>query len=97
LNKSTVASNKGEKFLDRFPCAQCGAVLKYAPGTSTLVCDYCGFENHIEHRAGRIEEYDLQEALRQLSQPRTETAKPQTHYEECGDGVQYEPTDHAVE
>ena len=97
MNKSTVASNKGEKFLDRFPCAQCGAVLKYAPGTSTLVCDYCGFENHIEHRAGRIEEYDLQEALRQLSQPRTEPAKPQIHCDECGAGFQFEASVHAGE
>jgi uncharacterized Zn finger protein (UPF0148 family) len=97
LSKSAVASNKGEKLLDRFPCAQCGAVLKYAPGTSTLVCDYCGFENHIEHRAGRIEEYDLQEALRQLSQPRMEPAKPQIHCDECGAGFQFEASVHAGE
>jgi len=97
LNKGAVASNKGEKFLDRFPCAQCGAVLKYAPGTRTLVCDYCGFENHIEHRAGHIEEYDLQEALRQLSQPRMEPPKPQIHCDECGAGFQFEASIHAGE
>jgi len=97
LNKSALASNKGKKFLDRFPCTQCGAVLKYAPGTSTLVCGYCGFENHIEHRAGRIEEYDLQEALRQLSTPRTEPAKPQIHCDECGAGFQFEASVHAGE
>ncbi len=92
-----VSSVKAVNDLERFPCTQCGAVLKYAPGTSTLVCDYCGFENHIEHCAGRIEEYDLQEALRQLSQPRTEPAKPQIHCNECGAGFQFETSVHAGE
>jgi DNA-directed RNA polymerase subunit RPC12/RpoP len=92
-----VSSIKAAKVLDRFPCTQCGAVLKYAPGTSKLVCDYCGFENHIEHRAGRIEEYDLQEALRELSKPLTEPAKPLIHCDECGAGFQFEASVHAGE
>ncbi len=28
---------------ERFPCAQCGAQLEFAPGTTTLKCPYCGF------------------------------------------------------
>jgi len=92
-----VVENKTAKDLEHFPCAQCGAVLKYAPGTSKLVCHYCGFENHIEHRADPIEEYDFQEALRQLSEPRTETAKPQIHCDECGAGFQFEASVHAGE
>ena len=85
------------KNLERFPCVQCGAVLKYAPGAHKLVCNYCGFENQIEHRTDRIEEYDLQEALRQLSEPRTEPAKPQIHCDECGAGFQFEASVHAGE
>ncbi len=83
--------------IERFPCSQCGAVLKYAPGTRTLVCDYCGFENHIEQRTGSIEEYDLHDALLQLSQPRTEPGKPQIHCDECGAGFQFEASIHAGE
>jgi len=92
-----AVTNKSANDIARFPCSQCGAVLKYAPGTSIQVCDYCGFENHIEQPAGRIEEYDLQEALRQLSQPRMEPAKPQIHCDECGAGFQFEASVHAGE
>jgi len=97
MSLKAVSSNKTAKGLEHFPCTQCGAVLKYAPGTSSLVCDYCGFENHIEHRAGLIEEYDLQEALQQLSKSRTEPAKPQIHCNECGAGFQFEASVHAGE
>ena len=31
----------------QFACEQCGAVLSYAPGTSQLVCSYCGHRNQI--------------------------------------------------
>ncbi len=30
-----------------FPCKQCGATLRYAPGTDALVCDYCGTRNRV--------------------------------------------------
>lgn len=85
------------KELEHFPCRQCGAVLKYAPGTTHLVCDYCGFENPIEHRAGFIQEYDLRTALQQLSQPRTEASKPQIHCDECGAAFQFDANQHAGE
>jgi len=97
MSMSAASSNKVAEGLEHFPCTQCGAVLKYAPGTRTLVCNHCGFENQIEHRAGRIEEYNLQDALRQLSQPRTEPAKPQIHCNECGAGFQFEASVHAGE
>ena len=31
----------------QFPCQQCGADLKFAPGTNSLKCPYCGSENEI--------------------------------------------------
>lgn len=86
-----------EKGVERFPCKHCGAVLKYAPGTQNQICEYCGFENHIEHRIGLIEEYDLQEAMRQLSMPHSEPVKPQIHCAECGAGFQFEASVHAGE
>lgn len=49
---------------ERFPCMQCGAILKYAPGTQHQVCEYCSFENKIDLKAGVIEEYPLKEALK---------------------------------
>lgn len=31
----------------RYPCQQCGAELRFAPGQTVLKCDHCGFEQHI--------------------------------------------------
>ena len=81
----------------QFPCKQCGAVLKYAPGTEYLVCEHCGAENQIELRTGKIEEYDLRQALQQVSQSGTEPTVPSIHCDECGAGFQFEAKNHAGE
>ncbi|MCQ0970646.1 zinc ribbon domain-containing protein [Paracoccus sp. TK19116] len=31
----------------RYPCENCGASLRFQPGQTTLVCDYCGHEQRI--------------------------------------------------
>jgi DNA-directed RNA polymerase subunit RPC12/RpoP len=51
-----------------FPCESCGAKLKFAPGTTSLKCPYCGHENPIpapdEVQAREaVAELDLQTAL----------------------------------
>lgn len=43
----------------RFPCHNCGAKLAFAPGTSVLKCEYCGFENEIPQSAEEIQELDF--------------------------------------
>lgn len=49
---------------ENFPCAQCGAMLRYRPGTSVLHCDYCGHDNPIEpDEAAIIVEHDFRAAL----------------------------------
>lgn len=82
---------------ERFPCKQCGAILKYAPGTQHQICEYCSFENHIELRAGIIKEYPLQEALQQLSKPLNTSVKAQIHCDECGATFKFESSIHAGE
>ncbi|MGR9044158.1 MAG: primosomal protein N' (replication factor Y) - superfamily II helicase [Gammaproteobacteria bacterium] len=82
---------------EHFPCTQCGAILQYAPGTTKLVCGYCGFENPIEPRIGAIQEYDLKEALKQLASPRKVSPKPLVHCDECGAGFRFEASLHAGE
>jgi len=46
-------------------CENCGALLKFKPGTTSLVCEYCGAKNEIGHPgAGNvIRETDLEEFL----------------------------------
>ncbi len=80
-----------------FPCQQCGAILKYAPGTQHQLCEYCNFENKIAVRAGSIKEYPLQQALEKLSQPVDTSPRPQIQCDECGAGFQFESSVHAGE
>jgi len=42
-------------------CKSCGAILKFAPGTNNLTCEYCGHENEItrSHDAEDITELDF--------------------------------------
>jgi len=81
----------------RFPCTQCGAVLKYAPGTQYQACEYCDFENNIELRAGSIKELPLHQALQQLSESSVTTVKNNIHCDECGATFQFKSSVHAGE
>ncbi len=50
----------------RFPCRKCGAELNFAPGTTTLQCQYCGTENAIPTSADQVRELDFRAYLRRL-------------------------------
>ena len=56
--------------LRQFSCKDCGADLKFAPGTNALKCPYCGVENEIETTeeavADAVEELDFREHLAKL-------------------------------
>lgn len=43
----------------RFPCQQCGAELQFQPGTTSLKCQHCSFENLIPQSEEEIEEIDF--------------------------------------
>jgi uncharacterized Zn finger protein (UPF0148 family) len=81
----------------QFPCQNCGAVLKYAPGTEHLTCEYCGTENQIELKQAQIEEYDLQRALESLPESQAKATALSIHCDECGAGFQFEAKNHAGE
>ncbi|MBN8578456.1 MAG: hypothetical protein J0L66_16045 [Cytophagales bacterium] len=47
-------------------CKECGALLKFQPGTNHLTCEYCGTKNEIaqpEEAAGTIKENSLEDFL----------------------------------
>jgi len=54
--------------VQRYPCGQCGAQLDFAPGTSVLKCQYCGFEQVIPTSEEQIEELDFHEYLAKVPQ-----------------------------
>jgi len=52
----------------RWPCSQCGAQLRYAPGQTSLTCDHCGHTQEIpgeapQSRARALQELDLGHGL----------------------------------
>lgn len=52
----------------KFDCTGCGADLVFEPGTTSLICPYCGRENTIAKSNEAIEELDLQKFLQQASE-----------------------------
>lgn len=52
--------------LKAFDCNNCGAGLKYKPGTTTLVCEYCNTKNTIPKEETIIEETDFEAYLEKL-------------------------------
>lgn len=83
----------------RFPCEQCGAQLRFAPGQDSLTCGHCGHEQDIPHteeeRANALLELDLHEALaNHLSPDAMETTRV-TGCENCGAQVEFDAAEHS--
>lgn len=65
-----------EKELKVFQCSNCGAELKYKPGTTTLVCDYCDTKNDIpQEEETVIEELDFESYIENLESENLEAEK----------------------
>lgn len=83
-----------------WPCEQCGADLRYAPGQTDLVCDHCGHRQRVAERrapATPLREIDLALGLRddlpadQMQEVRT------TRCPNCGAEVEFDGASHATE
>src|SRR5919206_1573238 len=48
----------------KFPCEGCGADLRWEPGVTALLCEYCGFSKEVAAPSARIEERSVDAALR---------------------------------
>ena len=89
----------------RYPCDQCGAELRFAPGQSVLKCDHCGHEQKIaapqggpwEGKSKPFQELDL---ARGLSDDLPATASEEvrsTHCTNSGAVVEFQGANHATE
>ncbi len=56
---------KTKDISNQLDCRECGALLRYAPGTTHLKCEYCGCENEIKAAAEPtvVEEIDFEKFL----------------------------------
>jgi ribosomal protein S27E len=84
----------------RFPCTQCGADLRFAPGGGQLVCDHCGHTEMVSQpRASHqpISELDFRRAVEaRLPEAEMETIRI-TGCPNCGAEVVFDPAVHATE
>lgn len=86
----------------RWPCEQCGAQLRFAPGQTRLVCDHCGHEQEIPaaaapSRARALQELDLGRGLRDDLADRDMVEVRTTSCPSCGALVEITGATHATE
>ncbi|MFC3086364.1 zinc ribbon domain-containing protein [Tabrizicola soli] len=86
----------------RWPCEQCGAQLRYAPGQTRLVCDHCGHVQDIPasaagDRSRALQELDLARGLRDDLADRDMVETRTTSCPNCGAQVEITGATHATE
>ncbi len=86
----------------RWPCEQCGAQLRFAPGQTRLVCDHCGHVQDIpaeapRRRAKALQELDLARGLRDDLSSGDMVEVRTTSCPNCGAQVEITGATHATE
>ncbi|TRD20670.1 TFIIB-type zinc finger domain-containing protein [Palleronia caenipelagi] len=83
----------------RFPCPQCGADLRFDPGSGDLSCDFCGHREHLTPEAApsAIRELDFETAIaNRLPQAEIEVTQV-SRCTNCGAEVAFDEAQHATE
>lgn len=65
-------------------CINCGAELKYQPGTTTINCAYCGHEEHIDLSDNSFEELELYPYLKKMGAQKHSEEITMLHCKNCG-------------
>ena len=65
-------------------CEQCGAELRYKPGSDQIQCEYCGFEAFIENDKNSFEELELQHYLEVTGKQAHSETIELLHCKNCG-------------
>ncbi|MFH6603251.1 DNA helicase PriA [Maribacter algicola] len=65
-------------------CANCGAEMKFKPGSHQLKCEYCGYEEFIEQAKSSFEELELQHYLKAVGQNAYTETIDLLHCKNCG-------------
>ena len=86
----------------RWPCAQCGADLRYLPGATEMRCDHCGHVQPIpdqpsERKTRALGEIDLQRGLSDDLAPAEMQDVRTTPCPNCGAQVEFNGATHATE
>jgi DNA-directed RNA polymerase subunit RPC12/RpoP len=78
-----------------FACGNCGAVLRFSPGTEALRCSYCGHVTRIDAAPQVVEEQDLDDAVARLGDATPPTKAVEARCEGCGAGFTFAAPLHA--
>ena len=76
-----IASQKSEL---KKACVNCGAELLYAPGTTTLNCEYCGHTEEILATENSFEELELKDYLSKMGGQSHSEEISMLHCKNCG-------------
>ncbi|MGY6536827.1 MAG: primosomal protein N' (replication factor Y) - superfamily II helicase [Pararhodobacter sp.] len=97
MDETTAPSPAGDRH--SFPCAQCGAQLRFAPGQKQLTCQYCGHEQDIpfsdDDRATALQALDLASALANRLPDEVMEETRTLNCQTCGAQVEFDPNTHA--
>ncbi|WP_350284233.1 DNA helicase PriA [uncultured Croceitalea sp.] len=66
------------------PCINCGAELKYQPGTKNVSCDYCGHQEVISLDENGFKELELYPYLNQMGAQKHSEEISMLHCKNCG-------------
>lgn len=65
-------------------CSNCGAELKYKPGTSTITCEYCGHDEMIAPNQNGFQELELKPYLQEMGSQSHSEEILMLHCKNCG-------------
>ncbi len=65
-------------------CANCGAELRYKPGSHQITCEYCGYEEFIAQTKSSFEELELQHYLKVVGDSAYTETIDLLHCKNCG-------------
>jgi DNA-directed RNA polymerase subunit RPC12/RpoP len=65
-------------------CANCGAELRFKPGSHQLTCEYCGYEEFIEQSKSSFEELELEHYLKIVGENAYTETIELLHCKNCG-------------
>ncbi|NJB71287.1 DNA-directed RNA polymerase subunit RPC12/RpoP [Saonia flava] len=73
-----------QKSEEKRPCANCGAELRFKPGSHQLKCEYCGYEEFIEQTKSSFEELELTHYLKVVGDNAYTETIDLLHCKNCG-------------
>lgn len=65
-------------------CVNCGAELKYKPGTTSVTCEYCGYKEKISLESSKFEELELYPYLEKMGSQKNSEEISILHCKNCG-------------